>query len=105
MVVRFTLQYLFKLVIFPTIQLYLGFQFIRATAKTDTVMAAYDCSALWAIPFLFFFKKELLDALALNILKVLDYAHLIISPVSFVDIYQSLARKIITLIAVVHLAT
>jgi hypothetical protein len=67
-------------------------------------MAAYDCSALWAIPFLFFFCKELLDALALDVLKVLDYTHLVISPVSFVDIYQSSARKIITPKAVVHLA-
>ncbi len=39
-----------KLVILPSIQLFLVFQFIQSAVKADAVVAAYYCPALGAFP-------------------------------------------------------
>ena len=64
-----------KLIILPSIKLFLVFQFMKSAVKADAVVATYYCPTLRAFPSLLFLFKKLPDAILLDVFKVLNHAH------------------------------
>ena len=64
-----------KLVIFPSIQLLLSFQFIQSAVKADAVVTAYYFPALGAFPPLLLLFKKLPDSVLPDVFEVLNHAH------------------------------
>lgn len=101
---RITPNSLSKLVILPSVQLCLVFQFIQSAVKADAIVAADYCPTLGALPSLLFLFKKLPDAIFLDAFKVLNHAHSERSSVAFVDMTEPVAWKILAFIAVLYLA-
>jgi hypothetical protein len=63
-------------------------------------MAANLRTALLALPFLCFFFQEFLHAIIFDKSQVLQHAQVVFSPVTFIQAFEPLARKIRTLVTV-----
>jgi len=74
------------------------FKYILTTTITNPVMAANDTTAFRALPFLFFPLQKRLDAFTSDNLQVLQHTHVVFGRIAFVQLFESLAGKISTLI-------
>jgi hypothetical protein len=94
-----------RLVILPSVSLFLVFQFAESAVETDAVVTADHGPALGALPLILFFFKKPLDAFPPDVFQILNQVHPEKGPVALIDAFQPPAGKIRAFIAIFYLPT
>jgi hypothetical protein len=78
-------------------KLFLFIPFLFSAAGAISFVNANNASTFWAGPSGFFIFNKFFNAIFLNILKIFDHTHTVFSSVSFIQMFQRVARKVDTI--------
>jgi len=70
--------------------------FLFSATITITFMNTNSATAFRTSPFLFFSSKKCSNSKLFNIFKILDHAHFVFGSISFIQMFQIIARKLLT---------
>jgi hypothetical protein len=92
----------FLRLVFPSIQILPGLQYVQTAIEANAIVAGDDPAAVRALPFLRLSLKKSTGTTFPEEFKILEHTHMVIFSIAFINAGQIPAGEISTLVAVFH---